>query len=76
MRYSLARNGMKERRKFDPNKEEDLKELKHFINTNQWISGCPFYLEDEWDNIPVMCMHKYTHWMLNKRPVKAAKSQK
>ena len=58
MRYSLL-NSVTNRRLFDPTKEEDLNELKHFIDTNQWVSNCPFYLEEYWDNVPAMCMHKY-----------------
>jgi hypothetical protein len=65
MRFSLL-NSLRTRRRFDPSKAEDLKELKQFVETNQWINGCPFYLEDEWDNIPVMCMHKYAKHMLSK----------
>lgn len=63
MRYSLL-NAVNSRRLFDPTCEEDLRELKHYVETNQWIGICPFYLEDEWDNIPVMCMHKYAQHML------------
>ena len=65
MRYSLL-NNVNSRRLFDPSKQEDLKELKHYIETNQWTGVCPFYLEDEWDNIPVMCMHKYAEYTLSK----------
>lgn len=53
------------RRLFDPSSKEDLLELKHYVETGQWIESCPFYLEDYWDNIPVMCMHKYTRYMLS-----------
>jgi hypothetical protein len=65
MHYSLL-NSVINRRLFDPAKDEDLAELKHFIDTNQWINNCPFYLEEYWDNIPAMCMHKYAHHMLSK----------
>jgi hypothetical protein len=65
MRYSVL-NSLSNRRIFDPSKKEDLKELKHYLDHNKWIENCPFYLEDYWDNIPVMCMQKYAQYMLNK----------
>lgn len=76
MRYSLL-NGVNSRRLFDPTRQEDLVELKHYIDTNQWTGACPFYLEEYWDNIPAMCMHKYAQYMLRdlKKP-KQAKSPK
>lgn len=64
MRYSLL-NDVTSRRLFDPSKEQDLQELKHYVETNQWINGCPFYLEENWDNIPAMCMQKYARHMLS-----------
>ena len=73
MRYSLINAGLRQRRLFDPTSAEDLKELKHYIDTNQWISGCPFFLEDEWDNIPVMCMHKYARHMLGNKSKKSGR---
>lgn len=63
MRYSRL-NSINSRRRFDPTSEQDLLELKHYLDTNQWIGSCPFYLEDDWDNIPVMCTHKYAQHML------------
>lgn len=70
MRYSLL-NTIGTRRLFDPTSEEDLIELKHYLETNQWTNGCPFYLEEYWDNIPAMCTHKYAQYML-----KSIKSKK
>ncbi len=76
MRYSLL-NAVNTRRLFDPTRDEDLRELKHYIDTNQWISGCPFYLDEYWDNIPVMCMHKYAQHMLSQlKTPKKVKSPK
>lgn len=63
MRYSLL-NSVNTRRRFNPSSAQDLMELKHYIKTNQWIGACPFYLEQDWDNIPVMCLHKYAEHML------------
>jgi hypothetical protein len=64
MRYSLL-SSVNTRRRFDATSDQDLKELKHYIETNQWIGACPFYLEEDWDNIPVMCLHKYARHMLS-----------
>ena len=75
MRYSLL-NNVNSRRLFDPSKDEDIAELKHYMETNQWTGICPFYLEDEWDNIPVMCMFKYTKHMLAKTKSTKQKSPK
>ena len=63
MRYTLL-NNVRSRRLFDPKNPEDLKELKHFVDTNQWIDGCPFYLEDQYVDVPTMCKDKYTRAML------------
>jgi hypothetical protein len=63
MRYSLL-NTVASRRIFDPSQEKDLHELKYFVDNNQWIGNCPFYLEESWDNVPAMCMHKYAQHML------------
>lgn len=75
MRYSIL-NAVRTRRLFDPTNPEDLLELKHYVDTNQWIDGCPFYLENEWDNIPVMCMHKYSQYMLNQAFAKQKRTAK
>lgn len=69
MRYSIL-NSINSRRRFDPTSEQDLLELKHYLDTNQWIGPCPFFLEEDWDNIPVMCMHKYAKHMLSDKKVK------
>lgn len=65
MRYSLL-NDVNSRRRFDPASEQDLRELTHYIKHNKWIGICPFYIEDDWDNIPVMCLFKYAQHMLAK----------
>jgi hypothetical protein len=54
------------RRSFSPANIEDLKELKYFKEHGKWRSGCPFYLEDPYVEIPVMCDAKYTNFMLSK----------
>lgn len=52
------------RRLFDPSKKEDVQELKYFLANSKWKTLCPFYLEDPWDNIPVMCKEKFTRYTL------------
>jgi len=63
MRHSQL-NLITRRRLFDPTQPSDLLELKHFVEHNRWIGSCPFYLEEYWDNIPSMCLHKYAVHML------------
>ena len=53
-----------ERRNFNPASEEDLKELGFFVMNRKWKSGCPFYLEFPYSDIPAMCMAKYTEHSL------------
>lgn len=68
MRYSVL-NNVVQRRLFDPSKKEDLAQLKHYIDHNHWIGNCPFYLQEPWDNIPAMCMHKYAEYSLSQNLV-------
>jgi hypothetical protein len=65
MRYSVL-NKVSERRIFDPKNKKDLRELKHYMEKAKWKNGCPFYLEYPWEEIPVMCLQKYTSMMLAK----------
>lgn len=65
LRYSIL-NDVNTRRRFDPANQDDLVQLKHYLETNKWIGPCPFYVEDDWDNIPIMCIHKYATHMLAK----------
>jgi hypothetical protein len=74
LRYSLL-NAVNIRRRFDPASEQDVLELKHYLDTNQWTGPCPFYLEDDWDNIPVMCMHKYARHMLSSKKTTKQKTK-
>ena len=64
MHYTKLNLVANQRRVFDPSNKQDLMELKHFIQHNRWIENCPFYLEEYWDNIPTMCLHKYAVYML------------
>jgi len=54
------------RRTFNPASMQDLRELKHFIETHSWKEACPFELEEPFLEIPAMCMSKYTGYMLTK----------
>jgi hypothetical protein len=74
MRYTSLQ--INERRLFNPSDKNDLLELKHFIETNRWTGKCPFYLEDSWDNIPAMCMQKYTEHMLRQIKKPSVRKQK
>ncbi len=65
MRYSKLTN-FKERRLFDPTKKHDLLELKYFLEHDKWKSGCPFYVEYPWEDIPAMCKDRYATHMLSK----------
>lgn len=59
-------NNINARRLFNPANKSDLIELKYFTQHTKWQSGCPFYLEHPWENIPVMCKDKYAMYMLSK----------
>lgn len=59
MRY-FKTTGLNVRRLFNPANKQDVEELKFFIQNNRWKNICPFYLEDPWNNIPVMCTMKFT----------------
>lgn len=65
MRYTKL-TGIIDRRLFDPTKKADLLELKYFMKNNKWKSGCPFYQEYPWEDIPAMCKDKYTSYQLDK----------
>lgn len=65
MKYSKL-NNFHARRRFDPSQKNDLLELKYFLENMTWRNGCPFYLEDPWEDIPAMCKDKYTTFMLSK----------
>jgi len=64
MHYTNLNSIANQRRLFTPSNKQDLLELKHFIQHGRWIGNCPFYLEEYWDNIPTMCLHKYALYML------------
>lgn len=64
MRYSKLTE-LHARRRFDPSKREDQEELKYFLQNNKWRTGCPFYVEYPWSDIPAMCKDMYAKYMLN-----------
>ncbi len=55
---------IRERRNFDPANKKDLAELGYFIKNKKWREGCPFTLEHPYEDIPFMCMAKYTEHSL------------
>jgi len=66
MILNTFRRAFNERREFDPSSKKDLNELKFFKEKGKWKQGCPFYLEDPFIEVPAMCYHKYTEYMLAK----------
>jgi hypothetical protein len=66
MILSTFRRAFAPRREFDPADKKDLLELKYFKKNRKWKQGCPFYLEDPFIEVPAMCYHKYTEYMLSK----------
>ena len=64
MHYSVLKI-TRERRIFDPNNEKDISELSYFLKNNKWMNGCPFYLEEPYEDIPYMCKDKYVRNMLS-----------
>lgn len=47
------------RRVFDPANKADRAVLGNFLRTLKWGGeGCPFELEDNWEDIPTQCVFK------------------
>jgi len=68
MDYNRLSEFMFNRRKFDPTKKEDLKELSYFYKNNTWRNSCPFLLEWPHKDIISMCQTKYTEYMVKRLP--------
>ena len=66
MNLKTFRRSFNPRREFDPANKKDLLELKFFKNNGKWKNGCPFYLEDPFIEVPIMCESKFTNFMLAK----------
>lgn len=66
MRLTAFGKSFNPRRSFNPASKKDLAELKYFKDNGKWKVACPFYLEDPFIEIPVMCDAKYTNYMLAK----------
>jgi hypothetical protein len=60
MNFVLTAIGEHPRRRFDPSKQADAKELAFFRKNQKWEKGCPFYLEWPYSDIASMCMAKFT----------------
>lgn len=65
MILNTFRKNLVQRRDFDPSNLNDLKELKYFKDNGKWKSGCPFFLEDPYLEVPAMCESKFTNYMLS-----------
>lgn len=59
MRYTKLTD-LQKRRLFNPTNKEDLIELKFLLENGKWRNGCPFYVEDPWEDVVLMCKHKFT----------------
>lgn len=65
MRYNTLTN-RQNRRLFNPSNRKDLRELKYLLENGKWENGCPFYVEDPWEDVVSMCKHKFTTMQLSK----------
>lgn len=53
------------RRHFDVNNKKDVDVYRKFLTNSGWGSdGCPFLLEEPFDNIPVMIDNKLIRYFL------------
>lgn len=51
----MFKEPLNQRVHFDPNNSQHLLDYAHFLKYNAWgKEGCPFFLEDDYDNIPAM----------------------
>jgi hypothetical protein len=66
MLLTTFRRTFSPRREFNPASNEDLLELKYFKDNGKWKSGCPFFLEDPFIEVPAMCASKFTDYMLTR----------
>lgn len=54
------------RRVFDPANKVDRRVLSEFLRTLKWgAEGCPFELEDNWEDIPTQCVFKFARHELD-----------
>jgi hypothetical protein len=58
--YRVKSYNPKPRRPFDPSNHEDRLDYASFLKYNGWRSGCPFLLEDPYEDIPTMINAKIT----------------
>ena len=59
-----SKSNVRTRRNFNPANKQDLAELGFFLKNRKWREGCPFNLEHPYEDIPFMCMAKYTEHSL------------
>ena len=55
----LLNSFVKQRVYFDPANKQHLAELKFFMDNSKWKTGCPFYLEQPFIEIPAMCAQRF-----------------
>jgi hypothetical protein len=58
--YRVKTYNPKPRVIFDPNNHEHRLDYAAFLKYNGWRSGCPFLLEDPYEDIPTMINAKIT----------------
>lgn len=62
--YYKSMVGTRQRRTFNPENKQDQQELAYFIKNKKWRSGCPFFLEFPYSDIPSMCLARYAEYKL------------
>lgn len=58
--YRVKTYNPKPRVMFDPNNHEHRLDYASFMKYNGWRNGCPFLLEDPYEDIPTMINAKIT----------------
>lgn len=58
--YRVKTYNPKPRVIFDPNNHEHRLDYASFLKYNGWRTGCPFLLEDPYEDIPTMINAKIT----------------
>ena len=59
-RLSIFEACVRQRQRFDPSNPSHLDELRYFKVNSKWENGCPFYLEEPFLEIPVLCYQRMT----------------
>ena len=56
----------KERVQFDPRNRKHMLDFAKFVKYNSWTSGCSYFLEDPYTDIPSMIRAKIADYTLSK----------